>query len=1375
MLGLLQSISAFKLYKLEFYGVGRFLTVIYLVSFLPGELLAKFDEQSESAGITYNHASASALKKDHAGATAVDLNADGWPDLIALPYDQPALAYINRGNGSFENEASERGLGGLVGMAAVVAGDLDNDGDCDLVFAPADGSRFFLMMNDGTGQFSEEAVIRGAAVGVEGANHRGRSISLVDYDRDGFLDFYINERGVDAGVGDEWHSVLMRNRGTAEPAHFENVTREAGLLQPAAGDRHLGYSSAWVDFDGDGWPDLARVSDYGSSQIYWNRGDGSFIEATAMARLGRDEFGAGNAVADYDGDGLLDLLVTSIYNQAPVQYSQKGELGSGNKLYRYLGDRRFLESAAEAGVDDTGWGWGAAFFEYDNDGDPDLIVTNGWSSGADDESEVDFFPLAETDPTRLFVNDGRGKFADETEAAGISDRGQGRSIVVVDYDRDGDEDLLITQADAPPVIYRSDASTNGNHWLRLRFVGTRSNRDGIGAVVRVRTGDRTQVNLYNPTNGYMSQRESGLHFGLGKESAVVDSVEVTWPSDFVQTVMGLQADREHVIIEPSDMVLQTPRILKQPLGGVYHPGDSFTLAIESEGVPLPVYVWYKDGELLEGESEASLTRDHVHPFDAGDYTVTAINPEGSAVSTVASIEVVLDKKSGQSVARRWNEMLLEGIRVDFPDPTVHSRNLYHVSAAMWDAYWAYETEGERRVSRVFHGEKIEPASAAAQAEAISHAAFTVLKARYQKSAGTERTLSGFRWLMDELGYDPDAETVEGETPAAVGNRIGHAVLAAGRADGSNEVNRHEDTSGYVAANGPLNFEQPGIGIVHPNRWQPLSFKLSITQNDIVVGQETQTFLGVNWRAVQPFALDKPTPTSIPFDPGPPPLLGTPSADQFREAVLQVLRFSSQLDPTDGVVIDISPGAQLNNSLGSDAGTGYPENPITEKPYEPNLVLRADYGRLLAEFWADGPQSETPPGHWNTLLNQLVDDPRFEQRYMGVGPDLSPLEWEIRAYLALNGAMHDAAIAAWALKRKYDYVRPISMIRHLAGLGQSTDRDGPSYQQEGIPLGDGLVEVITAQSSAASERHAHLADYVGEIAVRAWQGEPVYPQREFGGVGWIRAAEWLPYQKRSFVSPAFGSYVSGHSTFSRAGAEVLTLLTGSSFFPGGLGEFHFDKSEYLEFEYGPSESVTMQWATFYDAADQAGISRLWGGIHVTVDDLEGRRLGSQIGLGAFLKAHRMLTGGLENPSLVSSDESVPSGVMLQTGIIGGETLEQEVTFELRSLEPALVLIRGIDSELKLSGADRSKLNPRLVLCQNLPDGRKRVLAENENWRDDEFSSLAASAARMVEAEALSISSNDAAILRILQPGFYSVSLDSVDGSTGEALLEIYLVE
>jgi hypothetical protein len=532
-----------------------------------------------------------------------------------------------------------------------------------------------------------------------------------------------------------------------------------------------------------------------------------------------------------------------------------------------------------------------------------------------------------------------------------------------------------------------------------------------------------------------------------------------------------------------------------------------------------------------------------------------------------------------SVARRWDEALLDAIRRAVPAPTVHARNLFHTSAAMWDAWAAYDPTA----TGYFVNEKHTASDVAlARSEAISYAAYRVLTERYIKAVGADESLSEFDNLMDSLCYPLDNTSTSGDSPAAVGNRIAAAVIAYGLDDGSNQADNYNDPA-YAPVNEPLVVAHSGTTMVDPNRWQPLQLEHMISQNGIPVVNGVQQFVGSHWGGVKGFALPAGGTNRLPLDPGRPPHYGEPA---YTDQAMVVLRDSAALDFTDGATLDISPGARGNSTLGTNDGHGRAINPFTNEPYAPDVLTRGDFTRALAEFWADGPNSETPPGHWNVIANSVSDQLAPNLRIAGAGAPVDRLQWDVKLYFALNGAVHDAAIAAWGAKGHYDSVRPISMIRYLG-------------QQGKLPLEDNLVQL----------------DANGQNVVRAW-----HP----GGVAWIAAADWVPYQAETFVTPSFAGYISGHSTFSRAAAEVLTGFTGSEYFPGGLGEYVIP-SGWLKFEAGPSADVALQWATYYDAADQAGISRLYGGIHISIDDLTGRRIGSECGKAAWTLAQRYFAG------------------------------------------------------------------------------------------------------------------------------------------------------
>ena len=579
-----------------------------------------------------------------------------------------------------------------------------------------------------------------------------------------------------------------------------------------------------------------------------------------------------------------------------------------------------------------------------------------------------------------------------------------------------------------------------------------------------------------------------------------------------------------------------------------------------------------------------------------------------------------DDLDGRTVARVWDEQTLDLIRQVVPAPTVHARNLFHVAAAMWDAWAAYDPSADG----YFVSEKLTASDVrAARETAISYAAYRILLWRFATVADLQVATEQLDATMAGLCYSPTFTATDGDSPAALGNRIAATIIETARADGAREDERYSDPS-YTPVNDPLVVAEPGARMTDPSRWQPLSLDKQVAQNGLPIPGGLQSFIGPHWGHVAGFALPA-SEDGTPIDPGPPPKLNDPATEAaFKEAALDVIRASSELDPADGETLDISPGNLGNNTLGSTDGTGHDANPFTGAPYEPNVVARADFARVLAEYWADGPKSETPPGHWNAIANQVADSPGFEFRIGGAGEPIDRMEWEIKLYFTLNGAVHDAAVAAWGLKGWYDSARPISMIRYMGGKGQSSDPSGPAYDPDGLPLVPGLVEVVTAESSAPGERHAHLADHVGDVAIRTWRGFPRDPAVQTSGVGWIRAVEWVPYQRPTFVTPGFAGYVSGHSTFSRAAAEVMTSFTGSQFFPGGLAEWKVPKGELLH-EEGPTADTTLQWATYYDAADQAGISRIYMGIHIPQDDVAGRRIGAQCGADAWLLAQRYFDG------------------------------------------------------------------------------------------------------------------------------------------------------
>lgn len=655
-----------------------------------------------------------------------------------------------------------------------------------------------------------------------------------------------------------------------------------------------------------------------------------------------------------------------------------------------------------------------------------------------------------------------------------------------------------------------------------------------------------------------------------------------------------------------------------------------------------------------------------------------------------------------SVPFQWTEVFLTAVRNDFARPPMTARSLHHFSMAMYDAWAAYDDDA----ATVFLGKTYngfycpytgiyQPDDRlSAQNAAISYAAYRIIRNRYLSSPGWGTvTLPAMNLLMGELGYDVSFTSVDYTTgdPRALGNYIAARIIAYGNADGSNQLLSYANQY-YTPLNPALFPTLPGTsGMINPNRWQPLSLSVFIDQNGNLLSG-APPFMGPEWGNVKPFAMTDSDREILPRDgnnwsvyhnPGPFPQLnetGTDIDDLYKWNFALVAKWAGHLDTADQVMVDISPASLGNCTLpngfadqlnfydfenGGDNGQGHDINPITGSPYEPQWVRRGDFTRVLAEFWADGPSSETPPGHWFKILNYVIE--QLNGNFMWEGNEgVSEEEFCVRSYLTLGGAMHDAAISAWGIKGYYDGVRPISAIRYMCEHGQSTDPALPNYSVEGFPLIAGLSELVQVGDPLAGNNNEN----VGKVKLWTWNGPEAIsdPQTVMAGVGWVLGEKWYPYQRPTFVTPPFAGYVSGHSTYSRAAAEVMVAITGNEFFPGGMGTFNAPMNQYLVFEEGPSEDIQLQWATYRDASDQCSLSRIWGGIHPPMDDIAGRYIGIEVAADAvaFADEHwqdpapKILS--LTAPQYVN-DQNVVVGFVLEA--LFDRTMDQtsqpEITF------------------------------------------------------------------------------------------------------------------
>ncbi|MEO2045625.1 MAG: CRTAC1 family protein [Pirellulales bacterium] len=546
----------------------RFFTIItaplvVLLGSGAGQCQPTFTEVTLQAGIDYqqwtNLPQNNGAMRMTGGAVAGDVDGDGYPDLFVTRVDGPDILYHNNGHGGFTGISTEAGFTASLNTNGAALGDIDNDGDLDLYVTNVGGTRHYLYMNDGSGNFTEEAVIRNAGIETS-STHFGTSAALGDYDNDGYLDLHVNEWGNTAYRPPTlWsHVRVLHNLGVGNPGHFEDATLATGIYRgdtPAytANDDIPGvftFSSSFADFDRDGHADLAIAADFHTSQLFWNQGDGTFEPAPGPitpnpSGLGTDENGMGSAIADVNGDGLLDWFVTSIYQQdLSCVDSNCNWNGSGNRLYLNNGDRTFSDVTDDYGVRDGGWGWGATFFDYDNDGDLDLSMTNGMT-GRNPKLE----PFI-SDPMKLWRNDG-DHFTEVATAEGLTDSGSGKGILTLDYDLDGDLDLFVVNNGGQPKLYRNETDS-AQAFLMVETVGTVSNTDGIGTFLTLIAdeGGTEQTRHISGGSNYLSQSELIAHFGVGERSETLHQLIVEWPSGARQIYSDIPVNSRLKVIEP---------------------------------------------------------------------------------------------------------------------------------------------------------------------------------------------------------------------------------------------------------------------------------------------------------------------------------------------------------------------------------------------------------------------------------------------------------------------------------------------------------------------------------------------------------------------------------------------------------------------------------------------------------------------------------------------------------------------------------------------------------------------------------------------------------------------------------------------------------
>ena len=526
-----------------------------------------FTDVTESAGIAFTHHNGAVGDKWYpeifgGGVVVLDIDTDGWPDLLFVNGQdwQPGGArppqglYRNNGDGTFTDVVAGSGLdtAGFYGLGATVA-DYDNDGRDDVFVTTVDGGRLFH--NEGSGRFADVTTPAGIA-----NPHFAVSAAWLDYDRDGLVDLFIGnyvvwspEVEVSCG-GDSARAycgpdayaplapVLYRNLGDGR---FEDVTTAAGLDAPT--DKAMGV--AVLDFNMDGWPDVFVGNDRVPAKLHRNDGNGGFVDEGLRAGVALSEAGAtrgnmGADAADYDRSGRPDLLVGNfVYEMLGLYHNEDGAVFVDRAPRSDVGRSSYLSIT-----------WAVFFLDYDLDGFLDIFAANGANDASQGMLDLRV-PIVQA--PLLLRNRGNGTFEDVTATLGDAFNRpiMGRGAAYADIDGDGDLDMAVTTLAGPAHLFRNDGGDQ-HHWLRVRAVGSPSNRSGLGTVVRVTSASGTQWQMVHSGSSYASQSELTLTFGLGEDTQV-STLEVEWPSGTTQTFEDLDADRLIVIDEARG--LSTPQ------------------------------------------------------------------------------------------------------------------------------------------------------------------------------------------------------------------------------------------------------------------------------------------------------------------------------------------------------------------------------------------------------------------------------------------------------------------------------------------------------------------------------------------------------------------------------------------------------------------------------------------------------------------------------------------------------------------------------------------------------------------------------------------------------------------------------------------------
>lgn len=500
-----------------------------------------FTDSSALSGLNHAFSIVTANTADAArmggGLAAADIDADDDIDLYFVGGDgAPNAFYRNEGANRFTQIGSSLNLDTTHMGSGPAFADIDGDGDLDLFIGAVEGDPFYLFRND-AGSFTDVTALSGIAVTASNSI----SASFADYDLDNDLDLFLSHWGNAPQPDTE---SLWQNNGDGT---FVSASVQSGIAAQLitsgglSGLFDYSFTAVFSDIDRDGDPDILLSSDFRTSKIFVNNGDGTFTDATDRDIV-IDRNGMGGVAGDYDNDGDMDWFVTSIFNT-----NNPADPNPGNRLYRNEGNNIFADVTDAAGVADGGWGWATCMEDFDNDGDLDIFHVNGWEQvdprDAGGSNDFTF------DQVRYFESQGDGTFVEAAQEAGLIDTGQGRGVACFDSDRDGDIDLVLTnnQNVKSVTFYQNELSGN-NRYLSVRLSGNGLNSGAIGALIEITDGTRTQIREIRASNNFVSQGPAEAHFGLGQ----ADSVDLTvfWPDGTQTTMNGMTANQLLTIVQP---------------------------------------------------------------------------------------------------------------------------------------------------------------------------------------------------------------------------------------------------------------------------------------------------------------------------------------------------------------------------------------------------------------------------------------------------------------------------------------------------------------------------------------------------------------------------------------------------------------------------------------------------------------------------------------------------------------------------------------------------------------------------------------------------------------------------------------------------------